>query len=77
MTILNLMISVLIFAFGICLGFYFGFSSRKGTKYKKDGTVVVNTLDPHKDVVKIELAIPIVEMMRRKDLYFDVRNEDS
>lgn len=41
-------------------------------KFKRGGTVVINDSDPEKDVMRIELDIPISEMMYSDLVYFNV-----
>lgn len=42
----------------------------------KAGTIVVNTTNPNKDTIRIELDIPITTMMESDQLVFDVRKEN-
>lgn len=43
----------------------------------KAGMIVVNTTDPNKDTIRIELDIPIATLMESDLLMFDVRKEES
>lgn len=75
-----MIVEILISIFFVVISFVIGLNVGFRMKYKKetvDGTVIVNTLDPNKDTVKIALDIPIAEMMQRDHLYFDVYNEDK
>lgn len=75
-----MIVEILISVFFVVISFMIGLNIGFRMKYKKetvDGTIIVNTLDPHKDTVKIALDIPITEMMQRDRLYFDVYNEDK
>lgn len=47
------------------------------TKKKSSGTFHINTTDPDKDVIQIELDIPIVKLMNEKEVYFVVKIEEN
>ena len=46
-------------------------------KLTKAGTIVVNTTDPEKDVMRIELETPIGKMIEGDHVVFDVRKDDG
>lgn len=51
--------------------------SRKRKKKIKAGTIVINTIDPKKDVIRIELSVSVGELMTMKEAIFQIENEDS
>ncbi len=52
-------------------------SSRKRKKNVKAGTIIINTTDPKKDVIRIELDVSVGELMAMKEATFQIENEDS
>lgn len=67
----------------LCLFIVFWLGVWRGKCHKdlftpsKAGAIVVNTTDPNKDIICIELDIPIATMMESDQLMFDVRKEES
>lgn len=68
----------------ICIVIFFtvglGVGVKRGkdlSKLKRGGTVVINDSDPEKDVMRIELDIPISEMMYSDLVYFNVVRLDE
>lgn len=51
--------------------------SRRRKKKIKAGTIVINTTDPKKDVIRIELDVSVGELMTMKNATFQIENEDS
>ena len=70
---LEVLIICIIFA-AFCIGLWIG--SFRSPKYK-GGSLIINTKDPEKDVIRIELDMPVGEMMSKKKLIFVVKNEHS
>lgn len=67
----------------LLIGFLFGrivermmWINRKKKQNKKAGTFYINTTDPHEDTIRVELDIPIGEMMEKKELRFVVEHEE-
>lgn len=52
-------------------------SPRQKGKNRDAGTIVVNTTDPKKDVIRIELDVSVGELMSMKKATFQIENEDS
>lgn len=65
---------VIFFAVGLGIGVKKG---KDLSKLKRGGTVVINDSDPEKDVMRIELDIPISEMMYSDLVYFNVVRFDE
>ena len=55
------------------LGVLLGISS---ANYKGDGSIVVNTTDPEKDVYRLELNYPVTNLSEKKNVTFKINNED-
>lgn len=55
------------------LGVLLGISS---ANYKGDGSIVVNTTDPEKDVYRLELNYPVTDLSEKKNVTFKINNED-
>lgn len=74
---IDILTAILILLLGFAIGFYV---CRLLTPKSKSGpfvgTMVVNTTDIEKDVCRIEIDIPITEMMTRDVISFKVRRED-
>ncbi len=49
----------------------------KDLSINKAGTIVINTTDPKKDVMRIELEEPIGKIIEGDHVVFVVRNEDK
>lgn len=69
---------------GIGLGFLLGWIfviHYVGSKMKRQkvtaGNIVINTTNPQKDTIRIELDIPVAEMMESERLEFTVMKEES
>lgn len=72
------MLVALVITIVIFVGFYYvGFIlSQSDNCPKYGGTIVINTKDPKKDIISIELEIPIGEMLESDQLTFKVSRED-
>lgn len=68
---------ILILALGFAIGFYVcRLVCPKAKNGPFVGTMVVNTTDIEKDVCRLEIDIPIADMMNRETITFKVRRED-
>ena len=60
-----------------CTGLIVGTcSTNKKLNSKPGGSIIINTMDAAKDVIRIELDMPVGEMIQKKNLVFKVVNED-
>lgn len=73
----ELLLSVAFIFIVFWIGVWQGKHYRNRTFPNKAGTIVVNTTNPNKDTIRIELDIPITTMMESDQLVFDVRKEVS
>lgn len=71
---INLFILSVIVLISFLLGIFCGMSARKN-KYKNAGIFHINTTDPNKDVIQIELSIPIGDLITKKEVMFIVEDE--
>ena len=72
-----LVIAIIVFA-AFCIGVWYGKSQRKNQANTTNaGSIIINTTDPEKDTVRIELEIPIVQMIEENTITFKVVNEDE
>ena len=61
-----------------CIGLWYG--SKTSVRHDRTpigGDIVINTTDPEKDVMRVELRIPVAAMMKTDFITFKVINEDS
>lgn len=73
-----MIISLLIFFMGIFIGLYIGkVLSENYSKKKHAGIFHINTTDPEKDVIQIELSIPVGELIGKKEVIFKVMDESQ
>ena len=64
---------------GVCIGIYIDrISSAKGLEKKTNaGVFHINTTDPNKDLIQIELSIPIGDLITKKEVVFEVMDESQ
>lgn len=76
--VIDILTVILILALGFTFGFYVcRVVSPKPKNGPFVGTMVVNTTDIEKDVCRLEIDIPIADMMNRETITFKVRREDT
>lgn len=70
---------LLILFIGVCIGIYIDrISSAKRLEKKTNaGIFHINTTDPNKDVIQIELSIPIGDLISKKEVVFIVEDESE
>lgn len=74
---IDILTVILILLLGFAIGFYMcRILTPKSKIGPFAGTMVVNTTDIEKDVCRLEIDIPITEMMSRDVIIFKVRREN-
>ena len=72
--IINMFLVIVIFGIGILVGLAI---ARKHIKDITSGIFHINTIDPNKDIINIELNVPITELMNMNEVVFTIDNQDS
>lgn len=74
------MIKLFILSVIILISFLFGIFCgmlKRNNKDKNAGIFHINTTDPNKDIIQMELSIPVGELISKKEVVFEVKDESQ